>query len=297
MRLSLVAAAASPLFSRRLDKVYNAAPPNLSTLANASLYSTWRPIAHVLPACGQIGDPCMHYTDPATGLFHVGYLHLGASDATTLDLVTYTDLNPDSAPFIAAGGKNDPVAVFDGSVIPVGINGTPTLLYTSVSYLPIQLTIRYTKGSETQSLAVARDGGRNFTKLQHGPVIPSPPFAVNVTGFRDPYVFQSPHMDKILQSVGGTWYTIISGGVHSDGPSLFLYRQYESDPEFQTWEYPGQYRYEPANTTWTGAGWAGRWGFNFEVGNFFTLGASGYNPEGEIFLTLGAEWSYAPIIP
>lgn len=122
-------------------------------------------------------------------------------------------------------------------------------------------------------------------------MIPSPPFAVNVTGFRDPYVFQSPHMDKILQSVGGTWYTIISGGVHSDGPSLFLYRQYESDPEFQTWEYLGQYWYGPANTTWTGAGWAGRWGFNFEVGNFFTLGASGYNPEGEILLTLGAEWS------
>lgn len=210
MRLSPVAAAASSLFSRRLDKVYNAAPPNLSTLANASLYSTWRPIAHVLPAYGQIGDPCMHYTDPATGLFHVGYLHLGASGATTSDLVTYTDLNPDSAPFIAAGGKNDPVAVFDGSVIPVGINGTLTLLYTSVSYLPIQLTIRYTEGSEMQSLAVARDGGRNFTKLQHGPVIPSPPFAVNVTGFRDPYVFQSPHMDKVLQSVGGTWYTIMA---------------------------------------------------------------------------------------
>jgi hypothetical protein len=58
-----------------------------------------------------------------TGLFHVGYLHEGASGATTADLVTYSDLNPNSEPFIRAGGVNDPVAVFDGSVIPRGING------------------------------------------------------------------------------------------------------------------------------------------------------------------------------
>src|SRR2546421_8025372 len=91
------------------------------------------------------GDPCMHYTDQATSLFHVGYLHNGAAGATTDDLVTYRDVNPSDPTFIRAGGINDPVAIFDGSVIPQGINGTPTLLYTSVSYLPIQWTIAYTK--------------------------------------------------------------------------------------------------------------------------------------------------------
>jgi len=283
--------------SRQISVDYNAAPPNLSTLANASLYETWRPKAHVLPAYGSTGDPCMHYTDPATGLFHVGYLHEGASGATTNDLITYTDLNPNSAPFIRAGGLNDPIAVFDGSVIEQGINGTPTMLYTSVSYLPIQWTIRYTKGSETQSLAIATEGGRNFTKLAHGPVIPSPPFAVNVTGFRDPFVFQSPQFDRMLDRSDGAWYTIISGGVHDQGPSLFLYRQYNHDPEFQNWEYLGQWWHEEANSTWTEAGWAGRWGFNFEVGNLFTLDRAGYNAEGELFTTLGGEWSYAPIVP
>lgn len=276
---------------------YNTAPPNLSRVANSSLYGTWRPIAHVLPVDGSTGDPCMHYTDPQTGLFHVGYLHGGASGATTADLVTYTDLNPQSAPFIEAGGINDPVAVFDGSVIPSGINGTPTLLYTSVSFLPIQWTINYTIGSETQSLAVARGGGRNFTKLAQGPVIPSPPFALNVTGFRDPFVFQSPQFDRMLDSAEGTWYSIISGGVHQSGPSMFLYRQYEQDPLFQTWEYLGQWWHEAANTTWNEAGWAGRWGFNFEVGNLFPLDVEGYNAQGEIFLTFGAEWSYTPIVP
>ena len=111
---------------------YNQAPPNLSTLANSSLFDTWRPRAHVLPVFGQIGDPCMHYTDPETGLFHVGWLQRGGAGATTDDLVTYTDLNANADPFIVAGGINDHLAVFDGSVIPSGINGLPTLLYTSV---------------------------------------------------------------------------------------------------------------------------------------------------------------------
>jgi beta-fructofuranosidase len=40
------------------DLDYNAAPPNLSTLANNSIYDTWRPKAHVLPPANHIGDPC-----------------------------------------------------------------------------------------------------------------------------------------------------------------------------------------------------------------------------------------------
>ncbi|ORY61770.1 glycosyl hydrolase [Pseudomassariella vexata] len=276
---------------------YSAAPPNLTTLANASLFETWRPRAHVLPPFGQIGDPCMHYTDPATGLFHVGWLFNGngASGATTDDLVTYRDLNADGAPFIVPGGTNDPIAVFDGSVIPAGVDGKPTLLYTSVSYLPIQWTIPYTRGSETQSLAVSSDSGRNFTKAQHGPVIPSPPFALNVTGFRDPFVFQNGQLDTLLESGNGTWYTVISGGVHGDGPSQFLYRQY--DPDFQYWEYLGEWWHEAANTTWGNGDWAGRWGYNFEVANVFSLNEEGYDSEGKIFTTLGAEWSLDPIVP
>ncbi|KAI1099912.1 glycoside hydrolase family 32 protein [Jackrogersella minutella] len=293
MKLSPAVLAGSLVARQNID--YNSAPPNLSTLANSSLFETWRPKAHVLPPFGQIGDPCMHYTDPATGLFHVGFLHDGAAAVTTDDLVTYHDVNPDGAPFIVPGDENDPIAVFDGSVIPSGIDGKPTLLYTSVSYLPIQWTIPYTRGSETQSLAVSSDGGRNFTKLEQGPVIPSPPFAVNVTGFRDPFVFQNSKLDSQLGSTPGTWYIVISGGVHGDGPSQFLYRQY--DPDFQYWEELGQWWHEPANTTWGSGDWAGRWGFNFEVANIFGLDEQGYNAEGEIFTTLGAEWSLDPIVP
>ncbi|KAI1376844.1 glycoside hydrolase family 32 protein [Hypoxylon crocopeplum] len=293
MKITPAVLAGSLTVRQEID--YNLAPPNLSTLSNSSLFDTWRPRAHVLPPFGQIGDPCMHYTDPETGLFHVGWLHQGAAGATTDDLVTYQDLNPDGQPFIVAGGKNDPIAVFDGSVIPSGIDGKPTLLYASISYLPIQWTIQYTRGSETQSLAVSHDGGRNFTKLEQGPVIPSPPFAVNVTGFRDPYVFQNSRLDKHLGSAPGTWYVVISGGVHGEGPSQFLYRQH--DPDFQYWEELGQWWHEPANSTWGNGNWAGRWGYNFEVSNIFSLDEHGYNSEGEIFTTLGAEWSLSPIVP
>ncbi|KAF4761047.1 hypothetical protein N7455_003109 [Penicillium solitum] len=274
---------------------YNSAPPNLSTLANATLFDTWRPKAHLLPPSGKIGDPCGQYTDPKTGLFHVGWLHDGIAGATTDDLATYKDLHPDGAPVIIAGGKNDPLAVFDGSVIPSGINGLPTLLYTSVSYLPIHWSIPYTRGSETQSLAVSHDGGRNFTKLNQGPMIPAPPFAVNVTAFRDPYAFQSTILDKSVNSTKGTWYVAISGGVHDVGPTQFLYRQ--NDADFQYWEYLGQWWNEPVNATWGNGDWAGGWGFNFEVGNVFGLNAEGYSDDGEIFVTLGTEGSGLPIVP
>lgn len=282
----------------------SAPPPNISTLANNSIFETWRPKAHVLPPADHIGDPCMHYVDPKTGLFHVGYLYTlptisGAGGATTNDLVTYHDVKPDVPLFIQSGGINDPLAVFDGSVVPSGLNDTPTLLYTSVSYFPIHWTLPYIKGSETQSLAVTYDGGRNFTKVREGPVIPGPPptgsIAFDVTGFRDPFVFQNPQLDRQLSSEAGTWYVVISGGIHDIGPSQFLYRQY--NPQFRDWEFLGQWWQEPANSTWGDGTWAGRWGFNFEVANAFWLNESGYDDEGTFFTTIGAEWGYAPVPP
>ena len=292
MRLSAVILAATGAAAASID--YNSAPPNLSTLANGTLFETWRPRAHVLPPLGKIGDPCMYYTDPKTGTFHVGFLHNGIAGATTDDLATYRDLLPGGAPSLVPGGQNDPVSVFDGSVIPSGIDEKPTLLYTSVSHLPIHWSIPYTKGSETQSIAVSHDGGHKFTKLDREPVISSPPVD-NVTAFRDPYAFQNPQLDVVSNSANGTWYVVISGGIHNDGPSMFLYRQ--SDPDFQHWEFLGQWWHESSNTTWGNGEWAGGWGFNFEVGNIFSLDNDGYNPDGEIFVTVGTEGSTVPIVP
>ncbi|KAL5363355.1 glycosyl hydrolase [Aspergillus floccosus] len=276
---------------------YTEPPPDLSTLPSGSLFETWRPKIHVLPPAGQIGDPCAHFNDPETGLFHVGFLHngTGISAVQTADLVYYYDVNPGGNYTIVAGGPNDPLAVFDGSVIPNGVDDKPTLFYTSVSALPIHWTLPYTRGSETQSLAVTYDNGHNFTKLSQPPVIPEPPVGLDVTGFRDPYVFQSGVLDRTLNSAEGTWYAVVSGGVHDVGPGVFLYRNENSD--FDQWDYLGEWWQEPANSTWGNGDWAKRWGYNFETVNFFGLDAMGYNPDGETFATLGVEGAYAPIEP
>lgn len=79
-----------------------------------------------------------HYVDPSTGKFHVGYLYSteipprsGAAAATTDDFVTYVDIEPDDPRFIAPGGINDPLAVFDGTVIAPGYKGLPTFIYVN----------------------------------------------------------------------------------------------------------------------------------------------------------------------
>lgn len=194
---------------------------------------------------------------------------------------------------------HEQVAVFDGSVIPSGINDSATLLYTSVSYLPIHWTIPYTKGAETASLAVSYDGGTNFTKVRQGPVIPGAPQGsdqLNVTAFRDPYVFQNQYLDTLLGSDNGTWYNVISGGVHDVGGSQFLYRQ--ADPDFRDWEYLGEWWKEPVNSTWGDGTWAGRWAFNFEVANVFTLSETGFGNEdvsSDFFTTIGTEGGDYPV--
>lgn len=274
---------------------YNSAPPDLNTLPENSLFETWRPKIHVLPPNGQIGDPCAHYVDSATGTFHVSFLHNGSGIASvyTNDLVTYSDVNPNGNNTIIPGGANDPLAVFDGSVIPIGIDNKPTLLYTSVTSLPIHWTLPYKRGSETQSLAVTYDGGHNFTKLNIPPVISEPPQGLNVTAFRDPYVFQSRKLDTALGSAPGSWYVTISGGVHNVGPHILLYRQ--KNRNLEDWEYLGRWWHEPMNSTWGNGDWAKVWGFNFETGNVFGLDEQGYSIDGDIFITLSVEGSYIPI--
>ncbi|KAF9265775.1 Arabinanase/levansucrase/invertase [Marasmius fiardii PR-910] len=268
----------------------NSPPPNISTLPEGSLFATWRPKAHVLPPSGHIGDPTGHYVDPETGLFHVGYLHTtfteekypgGAAAATTADFVTYKDIDTPDPRFIKPGGINDPLAVFDGTVIAPGYQGKPTFIYTAVSFLPISWTRQYIPGSESQAMAVSYDGGKNFTKLERGPVIPAAPFGLNVTGWRDPFAFQDPKLDLLLDSKNDAWYILISGGEHDVGPTQFLYRQYDSD--FLQWEYLGRLWQESANTTWGDGTWAGRWGFNFEVANVFRIGSEGADLNGEFF--------------
>jgi beta-fructofuranosidase len=65
-----------------------------------------------------------------------------------------------------------------------------------------------------------------------------------VTGFRDPYVFKSPVLSKLLDSSNSTakgeHFATISGGIIDVGPKLWLYRQKE-DGNVIDWEYVGPF--------------------------------------------------------
>jgi beta-fructofuranosidase len=71
----------------------------------------------------------------------------------------------------------------------------------------------------------------------------------NLTGFRDPYVFSSPLLEKLLSNTTtqtnatGSLFATISSGIRTDadpngGPRLFLYRQTKEN-EFRDWTYLG----------------------------------------------------------
>ncbi|OGM40984.1 hypothetical protein ABOM_010684 [Aspergillus bombycis] len=64
---------------------------------------------------------------------------------------------------------------------------------------------------------------------------------------------------------------------------------------YEDWEYLGEWCSEPANSTWGNGDWAKVWGYNFEVGNVFSLDKEGYDVNGETFITLRVEGSYVPI--
>ena len=87
------------------------------------------------------------FADPSTGLFHQAYLYTpfnitgrnAGAGATTANFVTWTDLTPDDPSFIRSGGKNDELAVFDGTVIPSGVDGLPTHLSPIYPFLGLYL--------------------------------------------------------------------------------------------------------------------------------------------------------------
>lgn len=299
----LVLLAARGNFAAELD--YNRAPPNLTELTGTELYHTWRPKAHVTPIFGRMQDPCGHYTDHNTGSFHVGYLWStspgGLTACKTDDLVTYEDVNPLAEKVIVRGGENDPLAVFDGSIVSKGIDGYPTLMYTGVKSLPITWSMSYVPQSETQTIAVSRDGGHTFEKLDHPPVIVQPD-GIEPTAFRDPYMFNSYQLDSLLGSENGTWYVTVSGGVKGSnpaapgwepdaGPGQFLYRQ-QVHGNFLDWEYLGMWWREAANSTSSNNSWAVSWGFNMETANLANLDEHGVNNvDGDLFHIIGSEYS------
>ncbi|KAE8216261.1 hypothetical protein CF327_g562 [Tilletia walkeri] len=276
-----------------------APPANFSSLANGSLYSHWRPKAHFIHPSGLTGDPTGLWADPkGTGAIIstiYGYLRTvpGASPfanalraAKTNDYVTFEDWGVTIGP----GGMNDPIAVFDGKAVPKGYKGLPTLIYAAISYSPISWRVPYVPGAETQALAYSEDKGKTWIKAPIPPVIRSPPADVSVTGFRDPYMFQSKALDRAMglkSNLGQQWWATVSSGDRGKGSRIFLYKQEGGD--WTNWTYVGAPLAPESNTTFGEYAFTGNDGVNFECVTPLTLGQKGDDANGIEVFTMGAE--------
>lgn len=199
---------------------------------------THRPRYHFLPPRYWMNDPngLIHWR----GQYHLFYQHnpFGASwgkmhwgHAVSTDLVHWQHLPIALAP---TPGGPDQDGCWTGCA--VVWEGMPTLVYTGV-----RPEVQCLAMAEGEDLLIWRKHPRN-------PVISGPPAGLEVTGFRDPYVWRE----------GKDWRLVLGSGFPGRGGAALLYRS----PNLLDWEYLGPLCEGEAN----------RLGHNWECPNFFALG-------------------------
>ncbi|KAH8654767.1 hypothetical protein BGZ61DRAFT_467407 [Ilyonectria robusta] len=115
-------------------------------------------------------------------------------------------------------------------------------------------------------MAVSRDGGNTWNKSNENSILSGEPDDVEVWGFRDPFLSEWPALDQLRGQK--SLYGLVSGGVHSMGPRVFLYAV--SPVDLGAWHYLGPVidfpiRYCPSLK------WGADFGANLECANVMTL--------------------------
>ncbi|KAL1601817.1 hypothetical protein SLS60_006732 [Paraconiothyrium brasiliense] len=214
--------------------------------------------------------------------------------ATSKDLITWTDVGGwegDSAEALVTGpvGSYNGLGIFSGTAQPVNLegqqDGTLLAFYTSVSHLPTNWRIPYQNGTETQSLAISKDGGQTWKEYENNPIIRQPPEGWNVTGWRDPFFEPWPEMDSILGQTEPHWYAVLGSGIKEVGPRIPFYSAPANN--LTNWTFLGALWEPSANETLGDILETGTYGFNFEVSNFFSL----VDEDGDAhnYITMGTE--------
>ncbi len=208
-----------------------------------------RPRYHFLPPANWMNDP--NGIIERDGKYHLFYQHnpydavwdnMHWGHAVSDDLVHWADLPVALSP--TPGGPDE-----DGcwSGCTVDNSGVPTILYTGV---------RGDWGipqNQRVCLATGADDLVSWEKYAGNPVIAHPPDGVNVTGFRDPFVWREED----------SWYMAIGAGIQDVGGAVLLYRS----KNLYSWEYLHPLCVgdkHDTTTIWTGTVW--------EVPQFFPLG-------------------------
>lgn len=247
-------------------------------------FTRWRPSYHLLAPHGWLNDPCGPGYDPSTGKYHLAFQwnpkdndwgNISWGRATSHDLVSW-EVDPNAC--LAPSAPYDAKGIFTGCFQPMNIDGkadgTLMYVYTAVSKLPIHYTLPYTPGCETLSIALSRDAGRTWDRYQNNPILDRPPPGVNVTGWRDPYLFSWPSAPEAVRTraqnaAGSTdvMYGFISGGIVGQTPTIFVYAVPRDD--LRKWTYIGNLLDVGLNLvpSW----WTGDFGVNWEVTNLVTL--------------------------
>ena len=208
-----------------------------------------RPRYHFLPPANWMNDP--NGIIQWKGITHLFYQHnpqqavwddMHWGHAASADLVHWADMPIALAP---TPGGPDEDGCWSGCAIDNG--GFPTILYTGVQgdyNLP---------RSQRVCLATSDDDLLRWRKHPGNPVLAQPPDHLDVTGFRDPFVWREDD----------AWFMIIGAGIEDVGGAVLLY---QSD-DLHQWEFLHPLcdsdKLESA-ALWTGAVW--------EVPQFFPLG-------------------------
>lgn len=196
-----------------------------------------RPRYHFMPLANWMNDP--NGLIQWAGVYHLFYQHnphgpawgnMHWGHATSRDLVHWTHQPIALAP---TPGGPDQDGVFSGCA--VNHDGVPTLIYTGVR-------------PEVQCLATSDDQMIYWRKSPRNPVIAGPPDGLDVTGFRDPYVWRE----------GDGWRMALGSGIVGQGGIVLLYRS----ADLQSWEYVGPLCQGRLDET----------GHNWECPNFLPLG-------------------------
>ena len=261
------------------------------SMGNNTLFTRWRPYSHFNAPAGWMNDPCGAMYNPSQDLYylfyqwhpeHINWGNISWGQATSKDLITWTDHNGwQDSEALALGptgfGNYNGLGIFSGTAQPVNLHGqqdgTLTLFYTSVKWLPTSWTLPYHRHTESQSIAISEDGGQTFHDIDANPVIwattNSAPMYWNLTGFRDPFVEPFPELDSVLEKPEPHYYAVFGSGIKGVGPRIPLWSAPATD--LTDWTFEGAL-WEPAGNSSLGPLLSTRtYGYNFEVSGFFAL--------------------------
>lgn len=196
-----------------------------------------RPIYHFLPPANWMNDPngLIQWGDT----YHLFYQYnpdfpepasIRWGHAVSKDLVNWKDYPIALHP---SPGGPDKDGCWTGCA--VNDNGVPTIIYTGVF---------------PESVCLARGDNEliKWEKYKGNPVIPYPPEGMEVTGFRDPYVWREED----------GWYLVLGSGIKGKGGLALLYKSLD----LKKWKY-----LHPLCE-----GEEGETGYMWECPNFFSLG-------------------------